>query len=1100
MPSDDFSMLLGDPTSHAATSGLYAPVTQDEIDAAAKAAGIDPGFYGRILKQEAGVRESPKGARGPAQLMPDTAARLGVDPNDREQNLLGGAKYLRQQLDTFGGDQKLAAAAYNAGPGAVQHHGGVPPYAETQGYVAGVMGDAPSDPDLDALLGGHEDAPAPAKGDPAEDAYNQLLTTKPSAVPASPADAPPQGSAVYDPGAGVMRDQTGRVVAIGNADRDGARQVVPKGATVVDPRTGETYTRDPANPAQYVNAAGKPFEIAQPANTNAADIQAWVAAHPNDPGAKPFNPAILPGQSGFDRAGAGFQQGLANVGNTIDNAQLWADRNIPGMGFVNDLVRPGDAPSDAQLVSGDIVNRLRNDYQYRNSGAYGVGKFGGELIPTVAGIMATEGLGSAALAGAPRLAGAADFLAGSGGQGNLLTRAASLGLGGARQGATAAAITSGGSDAPLGNQLAGGALTGAAMGVAAPALAVPARAVTNAVGNAGRMVSNAFLPLTASGRGQIADNMIRRFAADGPTTGNADTLVEGSSPTLAQSLANPGLAAVERAVRDIRPNQFNSLDRANAAARIQALTGIAGTPETIEELEAARDQKALPLLNRALSNASPADASAVVSKIDEILASPAGQRDAVRSNLLPIRAKLTSQPYEEGGPPAIAPRGPAPLPTPGAADVERALADVRDTRTQPTGGMVRAMQELGGVKVRALDGSLIAGPDVLGALNGFRAPGLINNKSGMSPEYMAQALHDRGFFGPQVEDPSAAFADALAEHARGAPVYKPGTVEAGAAARAQGLDQEMQEAGVLASDRPNVAAQKLAAHRFGDTQEAAAIHAEANANDPDALEFDRLSAPRPALLADRTQDPSQLYGIRQSITDALSPLAARAGSNAQLAARELMGVKGTLDDAIEHAAPGYKDYLSTYSQMSHPANAQSYLQGLNLTDAQGNITLAKVKSAIEGIAKRQQLPGVNDAKSVTPEQIGALRALYADLQRASNSSLGKSIGSNTFQNLATNNLMANVGAPAAAGLAAMAHHPLLAPLALAGRWAYSAQNEPIIDALTERLLDPRLGGNALNGASLTPKTSSPLVRNLLQGVNDNLVSAATIYNQMQQRR
>ena len=82
---------------------------------------------------------SPVGARGLAQLMPGTARALGVDPNDPEANLEGGARYLRQQLDTFDGNLEKALAAYNAGPGRVMRAGGVPRIAETQAYVAAIM-------------------------------------------------------------------------------------------------------------------------------------------------------------------------------------------------------------------------------------------------------------------------------------------------------------------------------------------------------------------------------------------------------------------------------------------------------------------------------------------------------------------------------------------------------------------------------------------------------------------------------------------------------------------------------------------------------------------------------------------------------------------------------------------------------------------------------------------------------------------------------------------------------------------------------------------------------------------------------------------------
>lgn len=81
---------------------------------------------------------SPKGALGVMQLMPSTAAELGVDPRDVDSNISGGARYLARQLTRFQ-SVPLALAAYNAGPGAVQRWGGIPPYAETQAYVTAIM-------------------------------------------------------------------------------------------------------------------------------------------------------------------------------------------------------------------------------------------------------------------------------------------------------------------------------------------------------------------------------------------------------------------------------------------------------------------------------------------------------------------------------------------------------------------------------------------------------------------------------------------------------------------------------------------------------------------------------------------------------------------------------------------------------------------------------------------------------------------------------------------------------------------------------------------------------------------------------------------------
>jgi soluble lytic murein transglycosylase-like protein len=114
-----------------------------EIDAAAARHGLDPALLRALIRAESNFDPnagSHAGAQGLAQLMPGTARALGVtNPFDPAQSVEGGAKYLRRQLDAFGGDPRLALAAYNAGPGAVSRYGGVPPYPETQGYVTRVM-------------------------------------------------------------------------------------------------------------------------------------------------------------------------------------------------------------------------------------------------------------------------------------------------------------------------------------------------------------------------------------------------------------------------------------------------------------------------------------------------------------------------------------------------------------------------------------------------------------------------------------------------------------------------------------------------------------------------------------------------------------------------------------------------------------------------------------------------------------------------------------------------------------------------------------------------------------------------------------------------
>jgi soluble lytic murein transglycosylase-like protein len=130
-------------TSTPAATGSGSVPYEQQIDAAAAKYGIDPAVLKGLIKQESGFNPdagSSAGAQGLTQLMPGTASSLGVtNLHDPAQSIDGGAHYLKMQLDRFGGDYSKALAAYNAGPGAVQRYGGIPPYSETQNYVNNVL-------------------------------------------------------------------------------------------------------------------------------------------------------------------------------------------------------------------------------------------------------------------------------------------------------------------------------------------------------------------------------------------------------------------------------------------------------------------------------------------------------------------------------------------------------------------------------------------------------------------------------------------------------------------------------------------------------------------------------------------------------------------------------------------------------------------------------------------------------------------------------------------------------------------------------------------------------------------------------------------------
>ncbi|UYV15502.1 lytic transglycosylase domain-containing protein [Porphyrobacter sp. ULC335] len=144
-------VVIADPARHAA--GI-PPRYAAKIAELAARFDLSPSLLEALVWQESRWREdavSPVGAQGLAQLMPGTARYLGVDPRDPFANLEGGARYLREQLDRFGGDLEKALAAYNAGPGRVERAGGIPNIRETKQYVAAIIG----------RLANHSRPPAP---------------------------------------------------------------------------------------------------------------------------------------------------------------------------------------------------------------------------------------------------------------------------------------------------------------------------------------------------------------------------------------------------------------------------------------------------------------------------------------------------------------------------------------------------------------------------------------------------------------------------------------------------------------------------------------------------------------------------------------------------------------------------------------------------------------------------------------------------------------------------------------------------------------------------------------------------------------------------
>ena len=145
MPKEDYEPEKLEAINLKSKIDLKAQTTDIDkiIETFADKYNVDGDFIKAIIKQESGFNPkatSKKGAMGLMQLMPKTAESLGIsDAYNPWENVEGGVKYIKGFLDKYNNNHELALAAYNAGPGAVNRYGGVPPYKETQNYIKAIM-------------------------------------------------------------------------------------------------------------------------------------------------------------------------------------------------------------------------------------------------------------------------------------------------------------------------------------------------------------------------------------------------------------------------------------------------------------------------------------------------------------------------------------------------------------------------------------------------------------------------------------------------------------------------------------------------------------------------------------------------------------------------------------------------------------------------------------------------------------------------------------------------------------------------------------------------------------------------------------------------
>ncbi|UIY58088.1 transglycosylase SLT domain-containing protein [Burkholderia cepacia] len=449
--------------------------------------------------------------------------------------------------------------------------------------------------------------------------------------------------------------------------------------------------------------------------------------------------------------------------------------------------------------------------------------------------------------------------------------------------------------------------SGALLGAATPALTAGLGKLGQYAGN---LIGSTVRPFTESGRAQIAQDMIAQAARGGPLELNTTQLVPGSAPTLAEATGNPGIATLQRTIRDINPAPFVAREQQNAASRLGALGSITGTAD---DLAAARLARANDAADNYLSTN---------------VGVPASDTAYAALKQTPAFKKAFSDAQEMAK-------------NQGISSIETAIQN-------------RANANMGGS---------VGAPETY--------------VSGKGLQYIKQSLDDQ-------------------------------------------IDSAM-----------------------------------------------------------------------------------RGGESGK--ARNILGVKDQLLGIMDNNIDGYAQARAQFAQQSGPIDAMQYLQSLNLTDAQGNVTLAKVQNALSQMQKAQQKPGINAAKSVTSDQISALQSIRDDLLRASQTELGKTrAGSATAQNIATQQMLRAAlpgklgalagqlpGGSVGAGLGALlgygAGGPAGAALGTAAGGKLgsivtglaNARNEAIQDEVARLLLNPSIAAPALNratGGALPPLPSGTLQR------------------------
>jgi hypothetical protein len=558
----------------------------DLYEAAGHKHNVDPALLRVIVHQEshgnANTPDSPKGAKGLAQITGPTAKGLGVDPYNPAQAIDGAAQLISESLDRNNGDVGQAVAEYHGGPNRKIWG---PKTAAYQKEVLAAYQSAQDNPTTPQAASSDDDILAMASGE------------KPAGGSTSQA---------------TRSDDDVLKLASGGDTSSGPQFISYKEAS--DPQKkfiAEQIKGGVHDESQPVGSAAHPYFESADHPLSATPPGAYVVD------AKTGALHRMPGGEKESSVGAGLAQGVGDAAASIAHM-------VPGS-------------DDSTLKNALLAGQKVYGAKYGGDTASGLGRFTGQVVGSAPLLAAGEGLAAPVLENAGAVG---TFLAGNAGKGltgieRLLTRGGSLAAKSAQVGAGGAALTSSANEGSVGRQMAEGAVGGAILGPAAPA-------IEGAGGAVARGVKNLVQPLNAEGRTQIANKIVQGFSAGPVGDVNAGEIIPGSVPTHAMASADPGIATLERTVRlGEHGPKFTARDAQNANARGEFLDALRGDEQHISDLTDVRETATKGAREAALAGQTkPANVKPVLDTIDGILKGPEGKRSEVVKALNEIRTNL----------------------------------------------------------------------------------------------------------------------------------------------------------------------------------------------------------------------------------------------------------------------------------------------------------------------------------------------------------------------------------------------------------------------------------------------------------------------------